>query len=388
MPEDVPLIFACTHPNSAVDYTFLPIITKKQSFVMVRGDVFANKWLDKFLRAMWMLPVYRMRDGFKSVSKNEGSFRECFKEFDKNGRTLIFSEGTSIQEKKLQPLMKGTARLAIDYMLGGGKKEIYVVPMANNYSRFNQFRSTVMTHFGKPIKVSPYIDSKADNQAKGYQRLSKDVHSALDKLLIQQSNYDADSWTERALNVLRLNRLDERRDWVIADAGPFNEELRLTQYLEEKGEDALPEDWKARYDDLAMDELSEGMLRKSRSKLVQWAVLISLSMIMGLAYVIHFIPYQLARWIARNKIKDPLFENTIMTIGSAVFYLIQFTLILIVLTIALGWAGFVTACSVLAVTAIYIEVVDDFRFAQHNVSRLKRHEDYKQLHRDLMELID
>ena len=107
IPDNSPLIFACTHPNSAVDYTFLPLITRLRSFVMVRGDVFENKWLDKFFRAIWMIPVYRMRDGFSTLNKNTDSFEECYREFDKNGRTLIFSEGTSIQEKKLQPLKKG-----------------------------------------------------------------------------------------------------------------------------------------------------------------------------------------------------------------------------------------------------------------------------------------
>ena len=264
LPEDVPIIFACTHPNSAIDYCFLPLITRKKSFVMVRGDVFANKWLDKFLRALWMLPVYRMRDGYSTLNKNADSFQECYNEFDKNGRTLIFSEGTSIQEKRLQPMKKGTARLALDYLESGSNKEIYVVPMANNYSRFRQFRYTVMTKFAKPIKVSDYRELYEENRAKAYNQLTDDIEASLKRILIEENDYADDSWAEKALNVLRFNRLDNRREWIIEDEQPLNEERALVERFNEKGDSAVSEDWKKAYRDLKVDEEMEGVTEKKR----------------------------------------------------------------------------------------------------------------------------
>lgn len=387
LPKDVPLIFACTHPNSAVDYVFLPFITDQRSFVMVRGDVFENKWLNKIFRSLWMLPVYRMRDGIGTINKNADSFRECFAEFDKNGRTLIFSEGTSVQEKTLQPLKKGTARLALDYIASGEDKEIYIVPMANNYSRFRQFRGTVMTNFATPIKVSEYRKLYEENRPKAYSKLTTDTHAALQKVFIQEKNYSDDSWTERALNVLRFKRLDERTDWIIRDAAPFKEEKAVVDFLNEHGDDALPADWKTRYSQLHVSEELEGALQRSNRKDFHWMLVIFLSFFIGFAKVVHFIPYQLSHWIARNKIKDVLFENTIMTLGSALFYMLQFFIIAIILTSLFGWSGFVAAVSILAISKIYLEIVDDFRFALKNRNLVHKKAEYTRLYNDLMKLV-
>lgn len=386
MPEDVPIIFACTHPNSAIDYCFLPLITRKKSFVMVRGDVFANKWLDKFLRALWMLPVYRMRDGYSTLNKNADSFQECYNEFDKNGRTLIFSEGTSIQEKRLQPMKKGTARLALDYLESGSNKEIYVVPMANNYSRFRQFRYTVMTKFAKPIKVSDYRELYEENRAKAYNQLTDDIEASLKRILIEENDYADDSWAEKALNVLRFNRLDNRREWIIEDEQPLNEERALVERFNEKGDSAVSEDWKKAYRDLKVDEEMEGLLKRSGRKDVHWMLLFSLSIFSALAYVIHFIPLEVSKWIVKNKIKDVLFENTVIILGSSVFYLLQFIIVATVLSIIFGWTGFVTACSMLAVSAIYSEIVDDFRFAWRNHKLVNKKAEYTRLFNELMKV--
>jgi len=386
LPEDVPIIFACTHPNSAIDYCFLPLITRKKSFVMVRGDVFANKWLDKFLRALWMLPVYRMRDGYSTLNKNADSFQECYNEFDKNGRTLIFSEGTSIQEKRLQPMKKGTARLALDYLESGSNKEIYVVPMANNYSRFRQFRYTVMTKFAKPIKISDYRELYEENRAKAYNQLTDDIEASLKRILIEENDYADDSWAEKALNVLRFNRLDNRREWIIEDEQPLNEERALVERFNEKGDSAVSEDWKKAYRDLKVDEEMEGLLKRSGRKDVHWMLLFSLSIFSALAYVIHFIPLEVSKWIVKNKIKDVLFENTVIILGSSVFYLLQFIIVATVLSIIFGWTGFVTACSMLAVSAIYSEIVDDFRFAWRNHKLVNKKAEYTRLFNELMKV--
>jgi len=353
---------------------------------MVRGDVFENKFLNSFFRWMWMLPVYRMRDGFSSLNKNTDSFRECFAEFDKNGRTLIFSEGTSIQEKQLQSLKKGTARLALDYIATGEDKEIYVVPMANNYSRFRQFRGTVMTTLATPIKASDYKPLFAESPAKAYNKLTEDIHTALQRVFIGVNDYTDDCWTERALNVLRFNRLDPRKEWIIEDGSIFDAEKKLVDTLNRK--DVLSDDWKARYEALEVDEELEGILKRSGRKDVQVMTMFSLALIVALGNVIHFLPEQLSRWFVRNKIKDILFENTIMTIGSGLFYLIQFLIASIILSVFLGWIGFVIVCSTVAISAIYSEIIDDFRFAWRTRKRLKNRDSYKLLYNDLIAAIN
>jgi len=102
--------------------------------------------------------------------------------------------------------------------------------------------------------------------------------------------------------------------------------------------------------------------------------------------VIHFIPLEVSKWIVKNKIKDVLFENTVIILGSSVFYLLQFIIVATVLSIIFGWTGFVTACSMLAVSAIYSEIVDDFRFAWRNHKLVNKKAEYTRLFNELMKV--
>ena len=243
-----------------------------------------------------------------------------------------------------------------------------------------------MTKFAKPIKVSDYRELYEENRAKAYNQLTDDIEASLKRILIEENDYADDSWAEKALNVLRFNRLDNRGEWIIEDEQPLNEERALVERFNEKGDSAVSEDWKKAYRDLKVDEEMEGLLKRSGRKDVHWMLLFSLSIFSALAYVIHFIPLEVSKWIVKNKIKDVLFENTVIILGSSVFYLLQFIIVATVLSIIFGWTGFVTACSMLAVSAIYSEIVDDFRFAWRNHKLVNKKAEYTRLFNELMKV--
>ena len=243
-----------------------------------------------------------------------------------------------------------------------------------------------MTTLATPIKASDYKPLFAESPAKAYNKLTEDIHTALQRVFIGVNDYTDDCWTERALNVLRFNRLDPRKEWIIEDGSIFDAEKKLVDTLNRK--DVLSDDWKARYEALEVDEELEGILKRSGRKDVQVMTMFSLALIVALGNVIHFLPEQLSRWFVRNKIKDILFENTIMTIGSGLFYLIQFLIASIILSVFLGWIGFVIVCSTVAISAIYSEIIDDFRFAWRTRKRLKNRDSYKLLYNDLIAAIN
>ncbi|MEZ4720410.1 MAG: 1-acyl-sn-glycerol-3-phosphate acyltransferase [Flavobacteriales bacterium] len=375
IPDGVPVIFACTHPNSAVDFIFLPMITRKPCHVLVRGDVFENKSLNKFFRSIWMLPVYRIRDGYKSLNKNADSFNECYDLFDRSGRVLIFSEGISIQEKKLQPLKKGTARLALDYVARRSGKEVLIVPMANNYSKFRKFRATVMTNFGKPIKASSYLELLRSNENQAYVKLTSDIQDALDELLIQPKDYSDESASEVALDALRLNNNDVRKEWMIEDQEPFLREKALVEKMN-KGVWTPDQRWLSKAKELEISEHTESMLHNGKSAWIQWGVMLVLAPFVALAQVFHFLPYRISTWIVKTKIKDVIFENTVMVLGTTVLYMIQFWILFALLGITFGWPGIVVAISGLSLSLVYIELIDEFLFAWNNRKNIKRRESY------------
>ncbi|WP_372490022.1 1-acyl-sn-glycerol-3-phosphate acyltransferase [Chitinophaga sedimenti] len=73
--------------------------------------------------------------------------------FRKNGIVLIFAEGICIQEWKLRPLKKGTARMAISAWEDAGTKDLTILPIGVNYSSFKDFNSSIYINVGAPISA-------------------------------------------------------------------------------------------------------------------------------------------------------------------------------------------------------------------------------------------
>ncbi|NQV51886.1 MAG: 1-acyl-sn-glycerol-3-phosphate acyltransferase [Flavobacteriales bacterium] len=387
LPTDGPIIYACTHPNSAIDYLFAPLLTNVPTFVMVRGDVFEKKSLNALFRSIYMLPVYRIRDGFSSLNKNEQSFKDCYAQFDKNGRVLIFSEGICVQEKTLQPIRKGTARLALDFVHKHGGKKMYIVSIATNYSRFRMFRGTVMVNFSAPIDVSKYDARYAENPNKAYEALTQEVHASLESNFIQVKDYKDEHLTEKALMALRLGRLEHRKNWAIEDESIFQQEQALVKAMNEKGASALSDEWKRKAEELDLNPFREGLLKQRFGRDVYLFQMIILSPFIALAWLTIALPHQLVRWLLKNKIKDIIFHNSVSIFGTLTFYLLFLTIITVIAMAQLGWIGIALPFGFTLLTLLGIEMIDEYIFALKNWKVVGKRAEYQQLYDEVRALI-
>jgi 1-acyl-sn-glycerol-3-phosphate acyltransferase len=144
-----PLLLAANHPNSFLDGIILTTLFEEPVYSLARGDAFRNKTLDRILRRMKLLPVYRTSEGVGNLEENYTTFASCRKAFEERGIVLIFSEGKCENEWHLRPLRKGTARLAITSWQQG--IPLTVIPTAFNYSSFRNFGKEVHLSFGENI---------------------------------------------------------------------------------------------------------------------------------------------------------------------------------------------------------------------------------------------
>lgn len=184
-----PLLLACNHPNSFLDAIILDILFEQPIWSLARGDVFKNKWVHKILTALKMFPVYRVSEGVENLNNNYETFENCKQVFRKNGLVLIFSEGKCINEWRLRPLKKGTARLAISSWEENIPLE--VLPVGINYSSFRRFGKNVIINFGDII-------TKQDvgwNNGEGlrYQQFNNKLCSQLQTLVYEINKTDIES---------------------------------------------------------------------------------------------------------------------------------------------------------------------------------------------------
>src|SRR5688572_5831895 len=141
-----PLLLASNHPNSFLDAIILDILFQKPIWSLARGDVFRNEFISKILKALKMFPVYRVSEGVENLNSNYETFENCKKMFRDQGIVLIFSEGKCVNEWRLRPIKKGTARLAMNSWEENIPLE--VLPIGINYSSFRRFGKNVMINFG------------------------------------------------------------------------------------------------------------------------------------------------------------------------------------------------------------------------------------------------
>ena len=152
LQKEGPLLLAANHPNSFLDGIILTTLFDKNIYSLARGDAFKNKHVNKFLRWLRLLPVYRTSEGVENLEHNYTTFAACHKTFQQRGIVLIFSEGRCENEWHFRPLKKGTARLAITAW--HHQIPLQVIPVAFNYSSFKKFGKTVHIDFGNVITAN------------------------------------------------------------------------------------------------------------------------------------------------------------------------------------------------------------------------------------------
>lgn len=176
-----PMLLAVNHPNSFLDAVILDVLFPQPVYSLARGDVFVNKSIESILRALKILPVYRVSEGVENLSSNYETFEDCKKIFHKNGTILIFSEGKCINEWHLRPLKKGTARLAIDSW--ESNIPLKVLPIGLNYSSFKKFGKNVFINIGTTIHRSDIDMDQPDGLR--YQQFNNLLRAELQKLVFE-----------------------------------------------------------------------------------------------------------------------------------------------------------------------------------------------------------
>ena len=83
----------------------------QNTYYLTRADIFKKKIASNFFKSVYMLPIYRQRDGVNTVKKNEEVFDYCFDILNNKGNIIIFPEGNHSNIKKLRSLKKGIARI-------------------------------------------------------------------------------------------------------------------------------------------------------------------------------------------------------------------------------------------------------------------------------------
>lgn len=152
------VILVANHQNALLDALLIATQFHFKPYFLTRASVFSIPSVAKFLALLRMIPIYRIRDGFSSIKKNEGTFRLCEKILAQNRRILIFPEGNHSLKRNLRPLTKGFIRIASTTLYQYPDLELVILPIGINYQAHQKSGSKVFIQIGDPIKANDYGD--------------------------------------------------------------------------------------------------------------------------------------------------------------------------------------------------------------------------------------
>ena len=194
-----PKIIGANHPNSFFDAIVIAVSYPKPIYFLARGDAFNKSLVARFLTALQLIPIYRLSEGKSNLIKNEDTFKRCLHLLKQKQTILIFSEGLCINEWKLRPLKKGTARLAL-MAVQQGIPNVKIQPTNLNYSSFNSSPKQVLLNFNSEFEVKK-VDKESDFYASFNQKLKEGL---ADKLIIQSEQKEIQLFPKKNSKICKV----------------------------------------------------------------------------------------------------------------------------------------------------------------------------------------
>ncbi len=346
VPLEKPLLFVGNHQNSFMDGILVGSYLPQPIHFTMRADMFRKPFARFCLRELNVAPVYRIEEGFENVHKNLESFTGIYEILKKNGNFIMFSEGVCVQEKRLQKLRKGTARLAF----GAEEKfglDVNIVPVGINYTYPSKFRKEVMINFSDPFSIRELKDVYNAHPAKAFLAFNEKCAASLRKEVIIIEDPKNDWLAEQLLKMERNNLVLPFFQWRFDRDDRRQVEKRVSEKVNQLSRtsaadlESLSEKVETYVNLLAKNRLKdENVARK-----LDWGFLRYFAVIAGFplfiaGFLSNFIPFLIPRYICDKLIKDPRFYSSVYVSSGTVLYLIYFPLLLILATVFFGWWGF------------------------------------------------
>ncbi|MAE15125.1 MAG: hypothetical protein CL821_05995 [Crocinitomicaceae bacterium] len=333
IPKNAGIIYAVNHQNAFLDPIVIAGQTNNPINFLARADIFKNKFVYKLLRSVYMLPIYRQRDGVDTIEKNQKTFEDCYEILKNNGHLIIFPEGNHNSKKKLRTLKKGVSRIALGTLSKYGKDiPLYIVPIGIDYDNHFNMNSDVLLNVGEPININNYFDEYVKTPVEILKKLTDQVRENLESVLIHikdDENYDEIYYLLHRFSLNNETELEKK--FTLR-----NSLLSKLEWLKEnefRNFEKLLENVKVVRSFVKENKIRPYLLKNSP---LSFFKIVVFSLIMMIVLPLHlillttnYLPYKIPVWFVENKIKDRTFHGSLkQAIGVILFIIYWFLLVL------------------------------------------------------------
>lgn len=195
-----PTVIVSNHQNCLNDPLCVCLqLTDRRMNFLARANVFNNPIFNKALRAMGLLPAYRMGyEGLAHVRKNSETFEDAGKALMDGETVMLYPEGGHQDKRWLGAFKLGYLRIAfaaaekMDF-----KEDVMILPSCNHYSNYFHARTEMLIRFGKPISLKPYYERYKEEPRATMMEINSLVHSTIKDMMLHiddVGHYDQIDW--------------------------------------------------------------------------------------------------------------------------------------------------------------------------------------------------
>ena len=195
-----PTIIVSNHQNCLNDPLCVCLqLTDRRMNFLARANVFNIPIFNKALRAMGLLPAYRMGyEGLAHVRRNSETFEDAGNALMEGETVMLYPEGGHQDKRWLGQFKLGYLRIAfaaaekMEF-----KEDVVILPSCNHYSNYYHARTEMLIRFGKPISLKPYYERYQAEPRATMMEINARVHSDIKEMMLHVDDiehYDQIDW--------------------------------------------------------------------------------------------------------------------------------------------------------------------------------------------------
>ncbi len=311
LPQSGPLLIAANHPNTLIDVLLVATRLERKVGFVAKATLFKNPIMGPFFRFLGAIPIHRRQDGVAGAdaqAANASALSSCVDHVAAGGAILIFPEGISQHQPRLQKLKTGLARIA----LAAEKRvpgTVVIAPVALVYEDAETFRSRARITFAAPLCAAPFaeLSQAEDDSFVGVRALTEAVRQSLLPELVHVDDSELDTLASR-VDALYGRSVEEQAGGRLAATAVLTNALNAFAAKQPERVEALKTQLNDYDASLATAGIDDGVIRDHPRAP---SVVADLGLVLGAPLALwgalnHLVLYQIPRAVLRFVPSDPV----------------------------------------------------------------------------------
>ena len=191
--DGTPVVVVSNHQNCLNDplCVCLKLPDRRMNFI-ARANVFKNPIFNKALRAMGLLPAYRMsHEGFGAINKNRETMDDAGQALTDGETLMLYPEADHQDKRWLGKFKLGYLRIAFEAAEKMNfEQDVMILPSCNHYSNYFHARTDMLIKFAEPISLKPYYDRYKEAPRETMMEVNTIVRDTIQQMMLHIEDLD------------------------------------------------------------------------------------------------------------------------------------------------------------------------------------------------------